>query len=580
MVAHCCYMDLFLIDAITPFFQQHSSKKTNWSKVPFDTIHPSRDPDAKNWQAVVADMDTFCRKVAALGYNAVSIDDVAHLARSELYEPEISDAIEQHRQRYRLLIEVIKRHGLRLYLTMDVLSYTPALYQAIGTSIGPVAAFITKLLRGFLLEFSEVDGVIMRVGECDGLDVRHDFRSRLVLKRPGHVTKLLKSTLPVFEEAGREIIFRTWTVGAYRIGDLIWHRKRLAEVFNSLNSRVLTVSMKYGESDFFRYLGVNSHFFRLKLPTLVELQARREYEGCGEFPSFIGGDYTAYATALENAPNLRGISVWCQTGGWTPFCRRAFLDQSAVWNEINTAITISIFKDRLSVTAAIRRWAEQHSITDVDALQRLLERSELLIKRLLYIPDVATQKLFFRRVRVPPLLNVYWHSIFINHSLKKILTYFTPDREAAIEEGYQLLEDFEAMRAEAGACGLPVEDIDFMRDTFALLALAREYYYRPFDDEMRQRLKSARKEYKKQYPKGGRPRYKVRMNFKPFPLSQRTLKIFSAIALRRQRGYRIIDQVITLRFLSLIFRLARRRNEKLVPKFARKAAMGVDTIFR
>ncbi len=573
-------MDLFLIDAIGPFFQQKSSRKTNWSKVPFDAIHPAHDPDGANWQRILDDMDVFCSKVAALGYNAVSIDDVAHLARSEYYEAEVADTIETHRQRYARLLEVIKQHGLRVYLTMDVLSYTPALYQAIGSNIGPVSGFIRQLLTGFLDDFPQVAGVIMRVGECDGLDVRHDFRSRLVLKRPGHVKKLLQSALPVFEQAGKELIFRTWTVGAYRIGDLIWHRKRLSEVFNSLRSNVLTVSMKYGESDFFRYLPVNSHFFRLQQPTLVELQARREYEGCGEYPSFIGEDYGSYAAQLEHAPQLRGMSVWCQTGGWTPFSRRAFIDRNAVWNEINAAAAIKIFKQCMSPNEAIDTWASDNQVANTEALQRLLERSERLIKGLLYIPDVASQKLFFRRVRVPPLLNVYWNSIFINHSLKQILTYFTRDPEATIAEGYQLLEEFDGMQSDAAACGLPADDIEFMRDTFALLVLAREYYYRPFNDEMRQRLKDAKKDYKKKYPKSQRPRYKVRMNFKPFPLSQRTLKIFSAIALRRQRGYRIVDQAITLRFLSLIYRLAKRRSQKLVPKFARKSAMGVDTIFR
>ena len=64
--------------------------------------------------------------------------------------------------------------------------------------------------------------------------------------------------------------------------------------------------MKHGESDFFRYLPLNRSFFRVKQRKLLELQARREYEGAGEYPSFIGWDCERFAEELSGCGKRRG----------------------------------------------------------------------------------------------------------------------------------------------------------------------------------------------------------------------------------------------------------------------------------
>lgn len=572
--------ELRLIDAIAPFFVGQGRGKTNWSKIPFERLQLEGESADKQWREIESAMALFADRVAEIGYNAVTLDDVAHLAQSDLYEPEIQQMIAGYRERYDALFKVLQQRNLAIYITMDVLSYTPRLKEAVGTRTGSITRFLKKLLGDFLNDFPEVRGVILRVGESDGLDVKHDFRSHLVLKRPSQVKQLLHGLLPTFELQQRELIFRTWTVGAYGIGDLMWHRNRLAQVFKDFQSPALTVSMKYGETDFFRYLPLNSSFFRLNLPTIVELQARREYEGCGEYPSYIGQDYARYAEDLKKAPNLRGFSVWCQTGGWTPFNRLCFLEDRAIWNQINTEACYAIFAEGKRSGETLRQIASRHGIDDADALVELMERSEDAVKQLLYIPDIAEQKFFFRRVRVPPLLSVYWNNIFINHSLKKILMNLTRDHEACIEQGRVTLASIDRMKELAGRCGLPAEDIAFMRDTFGILQLAREYYYRPFDELIRERLQAAKKAYKKAYPKSERPRYRIKMNFDPFRVKRRTLHWLALVALRKQRGYRILDRLLTLHFLTFLYWLVRTRKPSLIPKFARKSAMGLDAVFR
>ncbi len=150
-----------------------------------------------------------------------------------------------------------------------------------------------ELLEGLFAEFPEISGIIARIGEGDGRDVKGLLRSELCLRRPGQLNHLLKTLIPLFERENKRLILRNWTVGAYSIGDFIWHRKTLARVLAGIDSRVFVLSLKYGESDFFRYLNLNPHFFDTPVQKIVELQARREYEGCGEYPSFIGADYAA-----------------------------------------------------------------------------------------------------------------------------------------------------------------------------------------------------------------------------------------------------------------------------------------------
>ena len=141
------------------------------------------------------------------------------------------------------------------------------------------------------------------------------FKSRLVVHTPGQCRRFLKRVLPTFEKYDKTLIVRTWTLGAFPVGDLMWNRKTFDEVFGRIYSDNLIVSHKYGETDFFRYLNMNPLFFDSPVRQIMELQSRREYEGFGEFPSFVGHDYERYARYLSTCENVVGISVWCQTGG-------------------------------------------------------------------------------------------------------------------------------------------------------------------------------------------------------------------------------------------------------------------------
>lgn len=568
---------LHLIDAIGPFFRGLQRRTINWSKIPFDHLQLCEPERTAQWTQIRADLTTFAASVQSIGFNAVSLDDVTHLADHEWYEPEIRSKIAAYREEFSRCFAILQQHGLAIYLTMDFFSSTPALRDR---GVNP-EAFVRDLLDRFLAEFPQIAGIIIRIGESDGRDVKDDFRSELRIKQPSQANAFLKLLLPVFEKYRRKLVFRTWTVGAYAIGDLMWHRRTFAQVLDGLESEELIVSMKFGESDFFRYLPLNRNFFRTKVAKIIELQTRREYEGCGEYPSFVGWEYERYAQELRHAENLVGCMVWCQTGGWVPFRRLAFIDGTAVWTELNTFVTLRLFKDNALVEDAVREFAARVNCPDDRALLELLRLSDEVIRELLYIEEFARQKLFFRRVRIPPLLQVYWHNIFVSHSVRRVLRFFVQDPEGCLRAATRSLERITQMKSLAAQAGMPVADIDFMHDTFQLLAMAREYCFGNDAESIIERIRAAKRAYKAKYPKSGpRYRYRVKLDFKPLLLQPRYLAWGIKLLFRRQRGYRIVDRLITLHLLSMIYRVIAKRRPRWIPEFARDSAMGVDAVFR
>lgn len=571
-------MQLALIDAIGPFFRGFDQRRINWSKIPFTHLATAGEQRTAQWSAIRADFATLAGKVAALGYNAVTLDDLPHLSDHAWYEPELRARNAVFREEFRQLFAIARKHGLRVFVTTDYLTTSAAVDAQLRGDTGASRAWFRALVDRFLADFPEVAGIILRIGESDGHDVADPLRSRLSVRTAREVRRLLGELLPVFEQHGRQLVFRTWTVGAHLIGDLIWHRERLAQTLAGITSPALIVSMKYGESDFFRYLPLNRHFFRLDLPTIVEFQARREYEGAGEYPSFVGWEVEQYARELRGAKNLVGFSVWCQTGGWHAFRRLAFLQQEALWIELNATAIARIMRHGDSVETIVT--AAVGEPRAADALE-FLRHADEVVRQILYIEDFARQKLFFRRVRIPPLLHVFWDCVFFNDGTRRLLGHLVRDPEAALRGGEAAYRNFPRMLELAAKLDWPVEDVEFMRDTFRILLLARRYYFEPADPALEAEILAAKAAYKLRWPRPYRQRYRLRTSFEPLQVKMRTFRWLLALVLRRQRGYRpLLDHLFTLRVLSWAYRLFRARNEKALPKLARKTAMGVDALFR
>jgi len=568
-----------ILDAIGPFFRGIMQRRVNWSKIPFEQLAVDGPERREQWDRIAADLERLAKEARHLGFNALTLDDVAHLAPHPWHGGEINARLEVFREEFAVLIRIVHESGLAVFLTTDAIPLSDGVLAASGGRRETLDKWFREILIDVLENFPQVRGIIMRIGESDGNDVRDPLRSRLHLKNSGQTNRFLRDLLPHVESRGRLLIFRTWTVGAHRIGDLIWHRRTLDDTLRGIDSAAFVVSMKPGESDFFRYLPLNRAFFRISQPKILEVQARREYEGAGEFPSFIGWDCEQLGRELAGVDNLIGISVWCQTGGWHAFRRLAFLEEgrSDIWLRLNTLAAIRILGDGATVEQVVSEFAGPEKA--VSALE-LLRHAETAVRELYYIEEFARLKLFFRRVRIPPLLHVYWDCLFVNAAVRRILGYFVKDPETAVRAGEAALGLFPHMLKLVRETGWPEDDIEFMRDTFRLIALARRFYFLPWDPDLLIAIGQAKQTYKQRWPRPDRQRYRIKTSLEPAHAKRRLLRWIIALLLRKRRGYRLIDRLFTLDLLGMLYRLFKPAARRALPKHLRKSAMGIDAVLK
>lgn len=571
-------LEYYLIDAAAPFHSvECSNEEINWSKIPFENLEKEDNLDEEKCRQIEKTFSTYVKKVASLGYNAVSLDDLAHLVPHSFYPGKLNSKIHRYRIFYTRLITLARKAGCRVFVTTDILFKNRAITDHIGRSEQRAIRFLGRSFSKLFRSFPAVSGVIVRFGESDGIDVTGDFRSEIVIKSVASCRRYLRSLLQICDQFERQLIVRTWTLGAFKIGDLMWNAGTFRSVFSHLNSDNLIISQKYGETDFFRYQTMSPVLFEGQHRKIVEFQARREYEGFGEFPSFTGFDYERYGRYLSGCPTLAGISVWCQTGGWSHFNKIIYGNNSSLWVELNVHVTIKVFRDGMSAEEAVENFIKKEQLPfDTGEFLRFLRLSEKAVKQLWYIPEFAVKRIYFRRTRVPPLLYVFWDTIIINHTMRKVIRRFVHERREAIHDGYRALHKIKEMKKIAGKLGFETDDLTFQYATFKILAVAREYYFGPWDEDVARRLTELVNDYRKRYPRG----FHIILDFNPVHLKKWLIKTIFRFSLRMHPHYRFLDMFILLRFASLIYPLFRIWEKRRMPSFTRSQAMGIEVLFK
>ncbi|TGK14424.1 glycosyl hydrolase family 67 [Leptospira stimsonii] len=567
-------LDLALIDSSAPFFVKAPGKSLNWSKAPIGLLEKNQEFRKKTHKKIRENFDSYVKKVSTLGYNAISIDELSFLTDFPFYPENLRSKIQSYQKSYRKLFKTAKKNGMKVFLTSDFLFSNASIEQETGGSFDKVVSLFYSALEKLFSEFENIDGIILRIGESDGVDVKGDFRSRLFLKTPEDANRLLKEILPLFKKHSKTLIFRTWTIGAYPIGDLIWNKITYEKVFLDIPTDNLIISMKYGEGDFFRYLNLNSLFFQDDRPKLVEFQARREYEGFGEFPSFVGWQYAAYREELKNAKNLAGFSVWCQTGGWSSFKNITFLKNTSYWNELNTFVCIGLFRKNWSVKKSLRKFYGKKNLTE---LIRFLRLSEYVILNLLYDPEFAIHQLYIHRVRIPPLLHITWDRVTISDHFRILYYSFCENRERSVEVGYKAIESLNEMGRIAKRISLPY-DFRFQYDTFQLFAFCRELLYLPDPERQHYLLEETihlANIYAENYPDAYKFRILSRKRIPGF-MSKLLLKLF----IRRNKDMRILDRILFSPLMRHFYLFLYQRIRSKLPSFINQQAMPVSELLK
>ncbi len=568
---------LFISDALAPFFLPRcflGQRVLNWSKVPFALLEANGIISESDCDSIVKRFAVYAAKIARLGFTTLSLDDLVHM----VIPPGMQSEWQHRRYRYSLLysriIEAASQAGLGIVVNTDA-GFSQ--HHMHGTKEESIRLLYDSCQQLFSI-YPRVQGVVLRIGECDGVDVTSSNRSTLLLQTPEFANHVLLKLLPLFERSKRILIVRTWTVGAHPIGDLIWNPKTYATVFNGLTSRNLIVSHKYGDTDFFRYLKLNPLIFEGTQQKIVEFQTRREYEGFGEFPSFIGYEYEKYRDRLMEMKNFIGIHVWCQTGGWSHFKKLSFVGSLSLWNEVNTAVTLSLFKGPKTSRQAIHEWAAQTwPPLDPILLEKVLRLSDIVMRYGWYIPEFSQKSLYFKRTRLPPLVWVFWDTILVSPLIRLLVNSYVKDSQLAIEQGYKALMLVTRMQQLAQRMGMPDHAFVFEYRTLELIVMNREYMLSKDPALVAEKMHQAIILYRQDFHDG----FVIDYNGAKRAKSHRFIAMVFEYVFRDSAEYRVILDKVVMPFMLLLFSgIVKKMSTKRLPRIARERAMGIDSLLK
>lgn len=564
-------LKLFIIDAISPFFIKHPETSINWSKIPFDQIETKGKLKKKSYLRIKKDFATFIDRVSAIGYNAISIDDLCHLAILDIYNPKLKKKIKKYKKRYRKLFKYARDKGLKIFITTDIMFFNEDIRKVTGNKLAKITQIMTEVLIDVFVQVPEVDGIIFRMGESDGVDVSGDFISEIVMETSDDVGGFLQALLPVFEQYNKLLIFRTWTIGVNQVGDLMWNQKTYNQAFAQINSSQFIISLKHGDGDFFRFLELNPLFFQdKKHAKILEIQTRREYEGFGQIPNFVGWEYERLAQQLHESDSLVGINVWCQTGGWSRARNFSFLERSSFFNELNTFVVLRIFQGRKPVEDAVAEFCPEKPR---EILLKFLRLADEVIEQLLYEPTFAKQQLYFNRVRIPPLFYIFWHYVTLTGPIIAMFRLYVQEPENALHQAQLAFAKIKQMDILNQDLGIPY-DHQYYQDTFELLLLCRTIMYQD-NQQVLQVLCSKSQDYSGKYPDA----YHFSVSL-PSAFSSAVLRRLIPIFVRRQAEYRWFDRFLFNSFTRLQYRLLRGLLVGKLPDFVDTKAMPLEKLLR
>jgi hypothetical protein len=540
---------LYVIDAFSPFVDPDSCPY-NWSRAPlydFDNLDEYSP-------RIIERFELFIKKISKLGYNAVSIDDLAHMVFLDIYDKDLKSKLTKYKRLYAQLFKIAQTNNIKVFVNFDLMYFNDAINAYTEGQDDKITDILDLSLK-YLFANYNIAGVITRFGECDGVDVKSLFKSKLVIKTPKQMRFYIKQLLPLFESSDKTWIFRTWSLGAYKVGDLMWNEKTFRKVFSGIKSDNFVISMKYGNGDFFRNLELNPLLLLKNWNFIVELQAKREYDGFGDLPYYTGWDYSYYINQLKNQPNLVGCSVWCMTGGWKKSSRITYFENSSPWVELNTLSTVGLFNGK----------SPDDSVVDYFGDKRMIEFLRMyndFSLRIMY-PTAKPNK-YFRKVKIPPLTWLFWGNVSINSLILSYQKYMSGTDHGVTTKG--LSELFELGK------GCKVTNIDYIYDTLSVLLVCRNFIDKGGDVA---ELRASIDRYTTKYP--DKLSFNVSQGAKP----SRKLGVLLRLALRNKEKYRLVDRLLLNRLvLVLAIKSYMGLNRKKLPKFVDSQAMPIDTFLK
>ncbi|MBL8173586.1 MAG: hypothetical protein JNK48_02895 [Bryobacterales bacterium] len=282
-------------------------------------------------------------RYAEYGYNAAVLGSLTQLATFEEAAPgavakgsPLGKQIEEARRRFREQAAKAKALGIEAIASTDEIQLPTAVLEQLAGKVtlagdarrvdfGKEAFWelYRAKYREVLRAFPEIRYVMVRTGE--NYSFLHDGYSGQILSEPGvergqsaafigNMQRLIEETRRVVvDEFGRQLIWRTWDLGNNGFhGDVRVYDKVLAGV---KERRGLIFSIKFTQTDYWRYNDFNAAIGRGGVDQIVEFQAAREYEGKGAFPNYVGEEHAAAMRRCRDL-KVKGVWIWNFGGGW------------------------------------------------------------------------------------------------------------------------------------------------------------------------------------------------------------------------------------------------------------------------
>lgn len=417
----------------------------------------------------------YCGRMAEFGYNTISLPWFLEYVNFDLL-PDSHRIYEEesvYRQRHQALagafgelMQVAADSGLGTYLWTDMVALTPPLLAYFENRFGFVDTenpalweIYEKAAEEIFLNFPHVEGIIIRIGEAGSVYNKPgwDYSSELYVRTESSVKLMLEAFLSAAEKYDRNIIFRTWSVGVGRIGDMHTNPETYEKVLGELHSDHLIVSTKYCAGDFYSWLALNPTLFSGDHRRIIEIQAKREFEGSGAIPNYVALLHqSAIQYFMEKNPKMEGVWVWTQYGGPLragPMIIYPFYGFNVI-NDVNVFALSHLMKDPYAELDSITaEWIRGYFGSDpvlVSGLTRFLNESHGVMKSGLYISEFARYDVRALGLEPPPMLWIFeWDILGASSAVFSNIYYICRARfREVIREGDEAVEGARIMKQQ------------------------------------------------------------------------------------------------------------------------------------
>ena len=366
-------------------------------------------------QAAVATISAqyrqFVDHALTLGYNGVVIP--GYLEYLTLSGTGVYPAGDPHVERAKAMVAAfgpVWRYahdmGMKVYFKTDMLALSPPLKSYLQRTAGldPTSPKLWSVYQAGLRELYAAmpfaDGIMLRVGE-GGSDYKlagWDYYSEVDVSTAAAVQAMLRAFLLVSGESGKDLIFRTWSVGLNAVGDMHINPDSYRAVLDGIDDPHLIVSTKYVAGDYYSYLPLNPTLTVGSQRRIVEFQSRREFEGFGSLPNDMGDlEQQALRHFLAANPNIVGVWDWTQDGGPLVAGPMTLYPRTGFWQlwDLDVYLTSRLAWDPDTDTGrATADWIRQTFSDDpatVGALSQVFALSRSAVTDGLYIGPFAQQ---------------------------------------------------------------------------------------------------------------------------------------------------------------------------------------------